>query len=629
VTVLPPQPAPVRPLRDDASRELAFSADLARLFQRVLVGPTLLASIAVVGLSPRPTITLAWCFSFLAAQWSLSVYSRLQREHNETPSPFLPPLRLAASMTLLPGVVLSGGVGASGWLVAVPAVFAHTFLAGTQPRMAWVHCFGVLLPTLASWAWLIRETEGKLVMSAFVPAFIVLTSTIIVALPTVQEIWDRWWRAYEASAQFAELNDSLRDYQDQLLQTVQRADGASHAKSNFLAHMSHELRTPMNGVLGSIDLLALEDLSPSQAELIDNARKSARSMLRLLNDLLDLSKVEAGRMELESTSFSVRQLVDEVMTTLGPLAGAGVRFASHVDPLVPDRVVGDPTRLRQVLINLASNALKFTHEGAVMLFANTAEAPTRTHVQLVFEVRDTGIGIDPTRLPSLFDAYTQADASVTRRYGGTGLGLALVRELVQLMGGTVRAQSAVGQGSAFVVTLPFALVGGRRAEVAVRATTAQLPEARTVLEVLVVDDNATNRLVAVKMLERMGHQVRVAPDGLAAIESFKTHGAHVILMDCFMPRLDGFGATQRIREMETGAKVPIIGITASTSERDLRQCRRSGMNGVLSKPFDAGELTSALRRYVGRNRETEPEPEDPEETEQSELQPGEPDPAPS
>jgi signal transduction histidine kinase/CheY-like chemotaxis protein len=587
-------------------RDTAFNDDLARIFHRIFVGPTLLTSIVVVVLSERPPITLACCFTFLAAHWLLSVDARQRRSRGEPPSALLGPIRLAFSMVLLPCVVISSGPQGAGWLVAAPALFAHAFFAGAQPLRAWMYCVGVLIPTLVAWTTVTSGATGLPDKFTLLPAFGVLVSTTILATTTAQVVWDRWWRSYEASLQLAQLHDNLRLQQDQVLQNAQRVSNANTAKTAFLAHVSHELRTPMNGVLGSIELLALDPLTPNQAELVANARQSAQSMLTLLNGLLDLSKVEAGHMELESTSMSIRELVDGVVATLHPLAAPGVRFTARVDPMVPDRVVGDPTRLRQIIMNLAGNALKFTHQGAVTVFATVAEPPTRTHAQLVFEVRDTGIGIPADRLPHLFEAYTQADPTVTRRYGGTGLGLALVRELVQLMGGSVRAQSAVGQGSAFTATVTLPLLSPRRSDVPKRAVPTRI-RARSVLNVLVVDDNASNRLVAVKMLERLGHEVRVAPDGLAAIESYRNHGADVILMDCFMPRLDGFEATQRIRRLSTGATVPVIGMTASTAEDDLRQCRRSGMNGMLPKPFNAADLAQALRVYVGRTGETIPE----------------------
>jgi signal transduction histidine kinase/CheY-like chemotaxis protein len=365
----------------------------------------------------------------------------------------------------------------------------------------------------------------------------------------------------------------------------QVAEAASGVKSQFLAILSHEIRTPMNAIIGMAELALGTELTPAQHEYLSIVKNSARSLLGVIGDILDFSKMEAGKLLLEKETFSLDRLVDESVQTLSIKAREKSLVLSwRAEADFPDPVCGDPRRLRQVLLNLLDNAIKFTHQGEVTVHLALQETPTDT-LAAQLSVTDTGIGIPDDKLESVFEAFTQADSSTTRRYGGTGLGLSIAAQLVHLMGGRIWVESIQGQGSSFHFTFPL--------ERATKASPSRpLVEDPTNLHILLVEDDELNQKVVTGLLAHRGSRVTVAANGLAALERLNHEDYDLILMDLHMPQMDGVETTQRIRQREghTGDHIPIVGLTAfaSTSERD--RCLESGMDACLNKPLDLEKL---------------------------------------
>jgi two-component system, sensor histidine kinase and response regulator len=380
------------------------------------------------------------------------------------------------------------------------------------------------------------------------------------------------------------------------------AETASRIKSEFLANMSHEIRTPMYGVLGMTDLLLETGLSEVQRDYVTSVRKSGSMLLNILNDILDFSKIEAGKMELDPVPFGLRESVGDLLRMLGLRADErGVELLSTVDPGVPDSLVGDSLRLRQVLTNLVTNGVKFTEKGEVELTVRSETAPAGSDAAWIrFSVRDTGIGIPEEKKPSIFGAFNQADASTTRRYGGTGLGLTISRSLVEMMGGRIWFESETGKGSTFHFVLPFVRHG----------TSAAAPvdvTALTGMEVLVIDDNATNRRILGDMVRQWSMLPTLAesgPDGLAALRlsSEASRRFDVILLDCNMPEMDGFAVAAAIRNDPAMAGSTIMMLTSSDRTADARRSRELGLAAYLIKPISQPELLREIRRIVGSRR---------------------------
>ena len=371
----------------------------------------------------------------------------------------------------------------------------------------------------------------------------------------------------------------------------EQAEAANRSKSAFLANMSHEIRTPMNGVLGMLQLLADLGPTPQQADYIRKAEQAASSLLDILGDILDISKIEAGKVELERAPFDLERVARDVVALFEPHARTkGLRLALEATEL--PTVVGDAGRLRQVLTNLVGNALKFTSVGHVELVVQPHEGAFR------FLVRDSGIGISPETRARLFSPFMQADSSTTRRFGGTGLGLAISHHLVELMGGTLEVESAEGVGSTFSFTLPLP----RTTTPAPRNTPSTRrppPELRG--RVLVVEDNPMGQTVARSYLERLGLTVTVAADGLEALEALERARFDVVFMDCQMPQLDGFGATKAWRkiEVERGLpRLPIVALTANAFAEDERACLEAGMDDFLTKPIRREVLVERLEKWL-------------------------------
>ncbi len=399
----------------------------------------------------------------------------------------------------------------------------------------------------------------------------------------------------------------------------QQAEHASQIKSAFLANISHEVRTPLNGILGVAHLLRGMGLPAEPNHLVGVIERSGHALLRLVSDILDVSKIEAGKLTLEAVPFDLHEMLEDAVRLFRSTARPGVKVLLEVADGVPASLIGDPVRLRQVIMNLLGNAIKFTHEGQVTLRVHRENNPS-IYVTLDFRIVDTGIGIAQDKIAGLFERFGQADVSTSRKYGGTGLGLAISQQLVALMGGNIEATSVIGKGTTLTFKLAFLIdespaetlredVGDSRRQTSALlslagicddpAVPSEVPGAPAPIRVLLVDDNKINRMVATALLTRDGFTVAVAQNGLEAVEFSRLIAYDAILMDCQMPQMNGYEATGLIRKREAGGKrTPIIALTANDEDQQRDRCISAGMDDFLTKPVNAERLLAALRKWV-------------------------------
>ncbi|MDP1825615.1 MAG: ATP-binding protein [Archangium sp.] len=499
-------------------------------------------------------------------------------------------LRRRAQPWLVTGVVL-------GWGVCVAALMAAGAGSNGVGSLFWI----ILAPLIAlpiggrraGWITLVLSAVMMMLgllaieyhwvspfMSAERPIEIRLTSLLGVLLASFFLT-----RAYELETQASIL--ALETQNGALLRAEAEAARASRAKSDFLATISHEIRTPLNGVTGMISLLRDETDPERLRDGLRIIQQSSDALLSVISDVLDFSKIESNRLELEAVPVSVEhtlRVVVELFQTTAAERGDDLELT--IEPGVPPWIRGDPTRLRQVVLNLVANAVKFTAAGRVGLRASVAAG------RLAIEVADTGIGMSKEVRQRLFEPFVQADASTTRRYGGTGLGLVISRRLVEGMGGTLTVESEPGQGSCFTVSLPIEVAEAPAAPIAVQ------PRGPALRAVLVVEDNFVNQMVVVRLLEKLGHRVMVANDGAQGLALAEEHRFDLVLMDCHMPVMDGYDATRRMRAR--GDLTPVFALTASVTTEDREQCLRAGMTGVLSKPLRIERLAEVLAGLPSR-----------------------------
>ncbi len=448
--------------------------------------------------------------------------------------------------------------------------------------------------------------------------------------------WDEWIAvvrnitALKASEQ--RLKDDAQELEqknEELEKALAAAREATRMKSRFLANMSHEIRTPMNGVLGMTDFLLGTGLTTEQQEYAEAIKRSADSLLALIEDILDLSRVEAGKLRLDRVDFPLQSTIAETASIFALQARAkGLEFVSNISSGLPENAVGDPGRLRQVLTNLLGNAIKFTERGQVTLKAEVV-SQVRDAIQLKFTVQDSGIGIPPGEQGRLFDAFTQVDESNTRKYGGTGLGLAISRQLVELLGGEIGVASQPGKGSKFWFTASFAKSkrpstaarAGNKADSPVRPAPApRVPAVRsqtgtaqrtagpalvskgppaTSMRILLAEDNEINQRIALRLLQKLGLSADAVVNGREAVEALEKRKYDLVLMDCQMPDMDGFEATAMIRKREGNTRhQTICALTANAMDGDRERCLAAGMDDYISKPLGLEKLRQALDRWI-------------------------------
>jgi signal transduction histidine kinase/CheY-like chemotaxis protein len=515
----------------------------------------------------------------------------------------------------------------TGWGVMVPQPIAELHRRADQVNQMATVIALVSFGGAALMAWLLALYLARPVRSVAATAEAVLDGNDEVAVPEFHGLVP--YEIHRLGAAFNTMLDGLRRRAAETRQALRQAETSNTAKSQFLANMSHEIRTPINGVVGMIELMKLTDLSPAQRRYVETATQSSLSLLRLTDDILDQSRIEVGRLQLEHTPFHLPSLIHDVRVLFVDQARAkGLTLWASVPDTLNVMLVGDRYRLLQVLGNLVSNALKFTSDGTITLRC-AVEREAGTALRIRFEVSDTGIGIPANKQDMIFDAFTQADSSMTRRYGGTGLGLSIARQLCHMMDGDIGVESVVGVGSTFW----FTVLMEHKSDAALAATTAPAtPDAgtapvpamespaspafvspasrdfraaldragRNAVSILLVEDNSANMRVTLALLETLGCRVTPARNGLEAVGTYRANQFDIVLMDCQMPEMDGYEATRAIRQIEgfQGRRTPIVALTAHAMEGSRETSLESGMDDQITKPLTMAALTSKLLEWL-------------------------------